>query len=119
MIPIVDLLGEAILHGGLRFVDQLFLALSQFAQVLRHKVQGGVFHGHRFQAALYPFGGLERFQCLNFFVRRRSVVKIRGRTGVRRLPVGIDFDELHPFGHDAAIAGAVGAGVLDGVFQEE
>ena len=119
VIPVVDLLGEPILHRGLRFVDQLFLAVSQFAQVPRHKMQGGVFHGHGFQAALYPFGGLERLQGLNFFGRQRPVVEIRGRTGVRCLSVGIDFDELHPLGYNAAIAGAVGAGVLDGVFQEE
>jgi hypothetical protein len=30
------------------------------------------------------------------------------------MPLGADFHELHPFGDDAAIAGAVGAGVLDG-----
>ena len=71
------------------------------------------------RSALYPFGSLERLQGLNFFGRQRPVVEIRGRTGVRCLSVGIDFDELHPLGHDAAIAGAVGAGVLDGVFQEE
>ena len=51
--------------------------------------------------------------------QERAIIEIRSGTGVGRLAADIDFDEMHSLGNNAAIAGPIGAAVLDGMLQEK
>ncbi len=42
LVPVVDLLGQALVHGGQRLVDQLLPAFPHVSQVARHQVFNGV-----------------------------------------------------------------------------
>ena len=97
VVPVVDLLGETVLHGGVRIFDHLFLTLAHLVQVLRDQMNRGMLHGERFKILAEPTRRIKVRKGNPFRLGHGTIVEIRRRTGSLRFTVGWHFDELHSF----------------------
>lgn len=94
MIPIVDFFGEPVLYGSLGLVEYLFLATAKLVEVLRHKMNRGVFHCLRFQVVAKPFRRRISLKGYGLGIGRRTIIEIRSRTGIGSLTMLVHFDKL-------------------------
>ena len=95
VVPVVDLLGQAVLHRGLRLVDELLAALADLrrgAAGTRRPIACST--GTRLEVLLQPgvFEELRDERPLRLL--QRAVVEVRGPAGQAHLAVAVGLDEL-------------------------
>jgi len=107
-VPVVDLLGEPVLDGGQRLVDQRLVALAQGLHMAGHKLGDGVGpHPLLKLLAVQPLAFQHGLEARPFLGGARAVVQVGRVAGVAHGPRAVDLHEVHFFGdRRVVIAGA-------------
>ena len=110
VVPVVDLLRQAVLDRGLGLVDQRDRAAADLREMLGHDVGDGVALGLLLQLARNPgaLGSGQDRVDVGLVVGQRPVVEVRRVVQVAGLARGVELDVEHPLGDDAALAARVG-----------
>ena len=121
VVPVADLLGEAVLDRRLGLGDEIELGAAHLGQVFRHDLGDGVALGPSLQLAVEPLalGPVEEGRDAGLAGRQGPVVEIGRVMDVAGGARGVLLHIEHPLGDDPALAGAGESGVLDGVLQIE
>ena len=121
VIPVGDLLGEAVLHGGLGLRDQHQPGIAHLGQMLRDDCGNGIalrllLHVPVDPGALRP---IEDPLRPGVVLAQRTVVEVGRIVHVSCRALGIDLHVQHAPGDRPALSRSCRAGILDGVFQVE
>ncbi len=121
VVPVVDLLGEAILHRSLGFGDEFQSALADLRKVLLHHGADSVGAGFVLQAGGNPraLRACQKSGGIRLAFLQGAVVEVGGVVQVAGVSGGIEFDIKHLFRDHPALTGAGEVGILNGVLQVE
>ena len=121
VVPVIDLLSQAILHRGICLLDQRKPMCAHLAQVLRHHAGDSVPKRALLKIRGNPCAFRAPEDCLHIrlFRLQGPVVKVRRIVHVAGAPSGVKFHVEHALADDAPLACARRRGVLQRMLQVE